>query len=165
MKNIMDLLGIEIKIENNETILYANNQKIDEEYLQSKEISMAVSTLGGRTNENKLFEFARTIIDDLSLKYNVILSARGVLNIYPKCDYHLFITASLDERVKRKASQYNSKTIEEIRENIVKRDELQKEVGYYDLNEITKVIDVTDCKSIEESTDMVMDVLGITLND
>ena len=165
MKNIMDLLGIEIKIENNETILYANNQKIDEEYLQSKEISMAVSTLGGRTNENKLFEFARTIIDDLSLKYNVILSARGVLNIYPKCDYHLFITASLDERVKRKASQYNSKTIEEIRENIVKRDELQKEVGYYDLNEITKVIDVTDCKSKEESTDMVMDVLGITLND
>ena len=54
MKNIMDLLGIEIKIENNETILYANNQKIDEEYLQSKEISMAVSTLGGRTNENKM---------------------------------------------------------------------------------------------------------------
>lgn len=163
MKKLMDDLEIEIKIENNETVLYSKNQKIDEEYLQSKEISMAVSKLGGRTNENKLFEFARNIIHNLSIQYNVILSARGILNIYPNCDFHIFITASLDERVKRKASQYGDKTLEEVRENIIKRDELQKEVGYYDLSSITKVIDVTDCKSVMESTDKVMDVLNLAL--
>jgi len=163
MKKLMDDLKIEIRIENNETILYEKNKKIDEEYLQSKEISMAVSKLGGRTNEYRLFDFARNIIHNLAIQYNVILSARGILNIYPECDMHLFITASLDERVKRKAVQYGDKTLKEVRENIIKRDELQKEVGYYELSPITKVIDVTDCKSVKESTDKVMDTLNLAL--
>lgn len=163
MKKLMDDLKIEIRIENNETILYEKNKKIDEEYLQSKEISMAVSKLGGRTNEYRLFDFARNIIHNLAIQYNVILSARGILNIYPECDLHLFIIASLDERVKRKANQYGDKTLEEVRENILKRDKLQKEVGYYELSPITKVIDVTDCKSVKESTDKVMDTLNLAL--
>lgn len=163
MKKVMDLLGIEFKIENNETVMYCNKEKVNEEFIQSKEISMAVSSLGGRTNEKELFDYARDLIDDFKKEYNVILSGRGVLKIYPECDYHLFITADLEERVKRKYSQYSNETLEEVRENIIKRDELQKEVGYYDLYEITKVIDVTDCKSAEESTDKVLEVLNVPL--
>ena len=138
-------------------------EKVSEEYIQSKEISLAVSTLGGRTNEKSLFQYAKNLINNFKEEYNVILSGRGVLNIYPECDYHLFIIADLEERVKRKASQYNDKTFEEVRQNIIKRDELQREVGYYNLHEITKVIDVTDCKSVTESTDKVLDVLNIPL--
>ena len=163
MKKIMDLLGIKFKIENNETVMYCNEEKVNEEFIQSKEISMAVSSLGGRTNEKELFEYAKDLIDNFKKEYNVILSGRGVLKIYPECDYHLFITADLEERVKRKYNQYSNETLEEVRENIIKRDELQKEVGYYDLFDITKVIDVTDCKSAEESTDKVMEVLNIPL--
>lgn len=163
MKQIMDILGIELRIENNETVVYCNDKKIDEEYLQSKEISLAVSSLGGRTNENELFEYARDIINNLRKNYNVIISGRGVLNIYPDCDYHLFITASLEERVKRKARQYNENSLEEIRNNIIKRDELQKEVGYYDLSSKTKVIDVTKCNSAKESADKILEILNIPL--
>ena len=163
MKKVMDLLGIEFKIENNETVMYCNKEKVNEEFIQSKEISMAVSSLGGRTNEKELFDYARDLIDNFKKEYNVILSGRGVLKIYPECDYHLFITADLEERVKRKYNQYSNETLEEVRENIIKRDELQKEVGYYDLYEITKVIDVTDCKSAEESTDKVLEVLNVPL--
>lgn len=161
MKKMMDLLNIEIRIENNETIMYCNNEKIDENYIQSKEISLAVSSLGGRTNEKSLFDYAKNVINELKEKYNVVLSGRGVLTIYPECDYHLFITADLEERVKRKASQYNDKTLEEVRKNIVKRDELQKEVGYYDISDRTIVIDVTECKSAKESTEKVLEVLNI----
>ena len=161
MKNLMDLLKIKIKIENNETVMYCNDEKIDENYLQSKEISMAVSSLGGRTNEKSLFTYAKEIINDFKKKYNVILSGRGVLNIYPECNYHLFITADLVERVKRKASQYNDKTYDEVRDNIIKRDELQKEVGYYDISEKTTVIDVTECKSVVESANKVLNCLNL----
>ena len=163
MKKMMDSLNIEFKIENHETVMYCNGIKIDEEYIQSKEISMAVSSLGGRTNEKALFDYAKKLIDSFKQQYNVILSGRGVLTIYPECDYHLFITADLEERVKRKASQYDDKTLEEVRENIVKRDELQKEVGYYDIHEKTIVIDVTECKSAEESTDKVLEAIPIPL--
>ena len=163
MKKLMDSLNIEFKIENNETVMYCNDEKISEEYIQSKEISLAVSSLGGRTNEKALFEYARNLIDNLKKQFNIILSGRGVLNIYPECDYHLFITADLEERVKRKAKQYDDKTLEEVRQNIIKRDELQKEVGYYDISDRTTVIDVTECKSVEESTKKVLEKLKIPL--
>ena len=163
MKQLMDAFHIEFKIENHETVMYCNGEKVSEEYIQSKEVSLAVSSLGGRTNEKALFEYAKNLIDNFKKEYNIILSGRGVLTIYPECDYHLFITAELEERVKRKASQYQDKTLEEVRQNIVKRDELQKQVGYYDIHEKTTVIDVTDCKSAEESTDKVLEILNIPL--
>ena len=134
MKKMMDLLNLEFKIENNETVMYCNGKKIDEEYIQSKEVSLAVSSLGGKTDEKALFEYAKKIIDGLKQQYNVIVSGRGVMNIYPECDYHLFIIADLEERVKRKASQYGEEKLDEIRQNIIKRDELQKEAGYYDIS-------------------------------
>ncbi len=163
IKEIMDSLNIEIKIEDNETVIYVDGKKIDEDYIQSTEISMAVSILGGKTKEEKLFEFARDIINTLKKDYNVILSARGIMTIFPECDYHLFITADLDIRVKRKHNQYINETEEKIKENIIIRDELQKNAGYYDLNEKTKVIDVTECKSIKESTEKVLEFINIAV--
>ena len=79
------------------------------------------------------------------------------MNIYPNIDYHLFITADLDERVKRKMIQYgNSSSYNEIKSNIIKRDELQEKAGYYKIYDKTIKIDVTNCKSIEESTKEVL---------
>lgn len=161
IKKMMDILKIEIKIEDGETCFYIDGIKADEDYIQSKEISMAVSSIGGRANEESLYKFAKELIDNLKEKYNVIVSGRDLMKIYPECDYHIFITADLDERVKRKAMQYDNKNLEEIKENIIKRDELQKEAGYYDLSGITTVVDVTECKTAEESTNKVLEILKI----
>ena len=157
IKEAMDYFGINIKIENNETMIYIENQKIDEELLQSKEASMDVSKVGGKADNTNLFKFARNLIDKLKLEHNVIISGRSIMKIYPDTDYHFFITASLDERVRRKCIQYGSReNEEEIRNNIEKRDYLQKEAGFYELSSITKEIDVTECKSVEESTQKVL---------
>lgn len=157
IKEMMDLFKIEIKIENNETIIYIDNKKADEEALQSKEASIAVSTIGGSADNKKLFIFARNLINELKQKYNVIVSGRSIMKIYPDCDYHFFVTASLDERVKRKCIQYGSNdSKEEIRENIIKRDELQRKAGFYEYSPITIEIDVTNCKSSEESTELLL---------
>lgn len=161
IKKMMDILKVEIKIENKETVFYIDGKKADEEIIQSKEISMAVSSLGGRADEKNLYSFSKELIDNLKEKYNVIISGRDLMKIYPDCDYHIFVTADLDERVKRKANQYSNKNLEEIKENIIQRDKLQKEAGYYDLSEITKVIDVTDCKTAEESTNKVLNFINI----
>lgn len=156
IKSFMDLFNIEIKIENNETVFYANNEKLDEEVLQSKEVSMAVSLIGGKTDNKNLFLFASKLINSLKENHNVIVAGRGVMKIYNKCDYHFFITASLEERVKRKASQYDTNKLEEIQENIEKRDELQAKAGFYEYSEITTEIDVTNCKSPVESAKKVL---------
>ena len=129
----------------------------DEEALQSKESSLAVSTIGGSAENKNLFIFARNLINDLKKENNVIVSGRSVMKIYPDCDYHFFIVADLEERIKRKCSQYNNKeTPQEIRENITKRDELQRKAGFYEYSSITTEIDVTNCKSAQESTKLVL---------
>ena len=161
IKRLMDILKVEIRIENNETTFYVNGKKADEELIQSKEISIAVSSLGGRTNEESLYLFAKELIDNLKEKYNVVISGRDLMKIYPNCDYHIFVTADLEERVKRKASQYRNESFEEIKNNILKRDKLQEEAGYYKLSEITKVVDVTNCKTAEESTDRVLSLIDL----
>lgn len=162
IKEMMDFFKIEIKIENNETIIYIDGEKVSEEKLQSKEASIAVSTVGGSADNENLFIFSRDLINKLKENYNVIVSGRSVMKIYPACDYHFFIVADLEERVKRKCSQYkNKETIEEVRENIIKRDELQKAAGFYEYSPITIEVDVTDCKSAIESTKCVMEKIKL----
>ena len=157
IKKMMDLFKIEIKIENQETILYMNGKKIDEEVLQSKEASLAVSVVGGSADNKNLFLFAKELVNDLKVKYHVILAGRSVMKIYPECDYHFFIVASLEERVRRKCIQYgNMEKESEIKENIEKRDTLQKEAGFYEYSDITKEIDVTNCNSVKESTELLL---------
>ena len=161
IKKIMDMLKVEFKVENRETVVYVNGKKIEEEKLQSKQASMAVSVAGGSADNTKLFSFCKNIINEFKEKYNVILSGRALMSIYPELDYHFFITASLDERVKRKASQYGENAnIEELKEHIMLRDELQKKAGFYDLNEKTIQVDVTDCKSVKESTYKLLEYIN-----
>lgn len=153
---IMKTLNVEIKLENNETVVYVNGKKIDEEELQNEKTSMAVSIAGNVANNENLFKFARNIINKFKEKYNVIVSGRALIQIYPELDYHFLILADLDERVKRKAIQYDGNVnLEELRKHIETRDALQEKSGFYKVYDKTIKVDVTDCKTIEESTNKV----------
>ena len=160
IKDLMDKLKVEIRVENRESVIYVSGIKIDEEDLQSKEASMAVSIAGGNADNSHLYIFARNLIDGYKEKFNLIVSGRDLMNIYPDLDYHFLITASLEERIKRKMIQYgNNANYEEIKQNILKRDGLQEKAGYYKVYENTIEIDVTDCKSVEESTKKVLNYI------
>lgn len=156
IKQIMDMLKVKIKIENNETQIYVEDKKISEQDLQSKESSMAVSIVGGNANNTELFKFARELIDNLKQNYNVIVAGRSNMKIYPNLDYNFFITADIEERIKRKSIQYNNEIdIDELRKDIIKRDDLQEKAGFYKMYENTIVVDVTECKNVEESTNKI----------
>ena len=161
IKQYMDALKVEIKIENRESQIYIDGKLADEKELQSKASSLAVSIVGGIADNTKLFEFARNLIDELKKEHDVIVSGRSIMKIYPNIDFHLFITASLEERVKRKCIQYNEQSSsKEVKKNIIKRDRLQKLAGFYKIYPNTIKIDVTDCKSVEESTEKVMEYIA-----
>ena len=104
----------------------------------------------------------KTMMDLFKISYNVIISGRSIMQIYPKTNYHFFITASIDERAKRKSIQYNGEVnIEELKEHIIKRDNLQKQAGFYNLSNNTIEVDVTDCKTVEESTNKVLNYIKL----
>lgn len=157
IKNIMDKLKVQIVIENNITSFYIGGKKIDEEELQSAESSLAVSQIGTTANNENLYLFGRKLIDEFKEKYNVIVSGRALMEIYPNLDYHFLITASLEERIRRKSIQYKEKVdLTELKQNIVTRDTLQEKAGFYKKYDKTIVVDVTDCKTIEDSVNNVL---------
>ena len=157
IKNIMDKLKLRIEIENRESVVYVDGKKIDEEKLQSEDSSLAVSIAGANADSEKFYAFARHLINMYSQEYNVIVSGRDLMRIYPNLNYHFFITASLEERIRRKMSQYGKNSdYEEVKQNIVKRDELQEKAGYYTIYDNTIKVDVTDCKTVEKSTMRVL---------
>ena len=161
IKDMMDKLGVEFKIENGETVIYINGIKIDDETLQSKEASIAVSIAGGNADNTAFYSFARTLISMYKQKFNVIVSGRDLMNIYPNLDYHLFIEADLEERVKRKMKQYGENAnYEEVKQNIMERDKLQEKAGYYKTYDKTIRIDVTNCGTVEEATEKVLSTIG-----
>ena len=156
--DIMKKLGIEIKLENKETVIYMNGKKVDEKDLQSKKSSMAVSKVSNTADNTRLYQFGKELIDKYRQKYNVILSSRDIVKMYPDITYHFFIDASIEERTNRKYMQYNKEIPkEQIKEMILARDELQEKSGYYKIYPQTQIIDVTECKSAKESAQKVLE--------
>ena len=165
INQIMNNLGIKVKLENNETVVYLKNEKIKEEELQSNNASIAVSKVASVADNSKLYEFGKELIDSFRDSYNIILSSRDIMKMYPEATYHFFITASLEERINRKYIQYNGKIKkDEIKETIQKRDSLQEKTGYYKIYENTKVIDVTNCADAKESCNKLLENIKIEVN-
>ena len=155
--DIMKKLGIEIRLEDRETVIYMNGKKIDEKDLQSKQASIAVSKVSNVADNTKLYEFGRNLIDEYRENYNIILSSRDIVNMYPDVSRHFFIDASLEERTNRKYMQYNKEIPkEQVKEMIQTRDELQEKSGYYKIYPQTQIIDVTRCKNAKESAELVL---------
>ncbi|MFR8104714.1 MAG: (d)CMP kinase [Clostridia bacterium] len=151
-------LNLEIKVENKETVIYINGKLVPEEELQSEKSSYAVSAISEVADNSQLYCFGEKLIDGLKDKYNIIFSGRAIMQIYPKTDYHFFITASLEERVRRKCIQYKEdkeEEIERIKTMIEKRDQMQENAGFYNLSPHSITVDVTECKSAKESANKV----------
>lgn len=157
IKSIMEKLKIQIVIEDNMTSFYIDGKKIEEEEIQSAKSSLAVSEIGTIANNENLFLFGRKLIDQFKENHNVIVSGRSLMQIYPDLDYHFLITASLEERIRRKSIQYNGKIdLEELKQNIITRDTLQEKAGFYKQYDKTILVDITNCKTVLESTQEVL---------
>ena len=162
--DLMKKLKIEFKIEDNQTAIYIKGKNVEEKDIQTEKNSTGVSKYTSKVNVDSLYKFASDIIDKYREEYNVIVSARDLVRIYPNMTAHVFITASLDERVNRRYSQFKGKySKEEIRETILKRDKMHEKAGYNNTYEKTIKVDVTDCKSAKESAKKVMDKLDIKI--
>ena len=156
--DLMKKLEVEFKIEENATQIYIKGKKVEKEEIENPENALGVSIMAKNTNNEDLYNFARKIVDTYREKFNIILSARDIITIYPKMTCHVFITADLKERVKRRYNQYNGKYgIEEIEKMIIQRDKLHEEAGFNKLYEKSIKVDVTECESANKSAEKVLE--------
>ena len=157
---IMKKLNVEFKIVNMQTVIFIDGKEMNQEEIETMENSMDVSKVASKSDNNALFKFANNIIKEYNTKYNVIVSARDLVEIYPEMDLHLFVTADIEERIKRRYNQYKGKySIEEIKNIILKRDELHNKAGFNKKCNKTVTLDLTDCKNANESAKKALNVL------
>lgn len=162
IKSIMEMLKITLDIEDRDTVIYIDGKKIDEVDLQSTKTSLAVSEICNVADNESFYLFARNIIQSFKEKFNVIVSGRDLMKIYPNLDYHFFFTASLEERVKRKSLQYEGNVdLLKLRDSIIARDNLHTKSGFYKKYNKTIVVDVTDCESVLESAQKVFKYINL----
>jgi cytidylate kinase len=155
--DLMKKLNVEFKIENKETVIYIDGKRIDNAEIQNAQNAMGVTKMASKANNESLFVFARNIIDEYRKTYNIIVSARDLVDIYPDMSAHVYITADLDERVKRRYHQYKEKYSEdEIRRMITERDQIHEKAGFNSKCERSITVDVTECKSAKESAEKVL---------
>lgn len=162
IKQMMDMLKVEIKIENRESVVYVDGKKINEDNLQSDATSLAVSKIAKDADNSKFYAFGKKLIDVYKKQYNLIISGRDLMKIYPELDYHFFVTADIETRVDRKMHQYTNEKItrEELKKHIEERDSLQEQTGFYKRYDKTIDVDVTECKSAEESAMKILEKIN-----
>lgn len=162
--DLIKKIKLEFKIENKQTTIYIKGKRIEEKDIQTEKNSTGVSKYTSKVNTDSLYKFAAGMIDKYREEYNVIVSARDLVRIYPEMTCHVFITASLEERVNRRYNQFNGKySKQEIKDTILKRDKMHEKAGYNNTYEKTIKVDVTECKSAKESAEKVMDSIKLKL--
>ena len=156
------MLKVEIKIENRESVVYVDGKEINEDNLQSDATSLAVSKIAKDADNSKFYAFGKKLIDVYKKQYNLIISGRDLMKIYPDLDYHFFVTADIETRVDRKMHQYTNEKItrEELKKHIEERDSLQEQAGFYKRYDKTIDVDVTECKSAEESAMKILEKIN-----
>lgn len=162
IKNVMEELHISIGIKNRETVIWIDGKEIEEAELQSPKASIAVSSVSHVADNHSLYVFGKNIINEFKSQYNVILSSRDIMKMYPEVEYHFFITASLEERVRRKCIQYGGEE-KNVREHIQARDALQEKTGYYQIYDRTITIDATHFHTPEEGAEEMMQYIKVPI--
>ena len=157
---IMKLLNIDFKIKDKMTVIYINGDEISDDKIQSMENSLDVSEIASKVDNKALYEFARNIIEKYRENFNVIVSGRDLVEIYPDMTCHVFVTADLEERVNRRYEQYEGKySKEEIRDIIIKRDEIHKNAGFDRVGNKNINFDVTNYTNANQSTAQLVNKL------
>ena len=157
---LMKKLNVRFEIEDSKTVIYIDDKKITDDEIETSENAMGVSKLVSQGNSRALFEYAGKIIDYYRKQYNIVVTARGLVNIYPNMTCHVYITADINERVKRRYKQYEGKYSEEkIRKMIIDRDKIHEEAGFNAKCENSIDVDITECKNAKESAKKIYNQL------
>lgn len=163
--------------EEDKIVELAKNSKIDfidgKTYLNGKDISTEIRTMevtrivSPISSIVKLREILVDMQREMAGNLDVIMEGRDITTVvFPNATYKFYLDATLDERANRRYKENKEKgmevTIEEIKENISKRDynDMHKEVGSLTRTEDAIYIDSTDL-TIDEVVEKMKNIIEV----
>ncbi|MBI5806898.1 MAG: (d)CMP kinase [Ignavibacteriales bacterium] len=114
-----------LKTENGITRVFANDEELTD-FIRTPEVNSKVSEVSVIPEVRaEMVKIQKRIGDE----GNVVAEGRDVTTVvYPNADIKIFLTASIDERARRRFKEYQSSnatiTFEEVKENLEKRDRI-----------------------------------------
>ena len=120
------LQTITISLINNRVLI--NNIDLTD-CIRTREVSQNVSPVSSNIDVRKK---VNSFLNDYSKECNVIMDGRDITTVvFPNAKYKFYLDASIEERANRRFRETNSDmTLEEIKQNIAKRDENDKNKPY-----------------------------------
>ena len=161
VKNHLDEVDIEVKYIKRVQHMYLDGKDISK-LIRTNEISM------GASNVSKIPEVRLKLIEmqqEIARNFDIVMDGRDICTyVLPDADHKFFITASVDERARRRFKELpegSNLTFEEIREDIIKRDKNDSEREFMPLKqaEDAVLVDTTDM-NIDEVIDYVLKEIG-----
>lgn len=122
------LIELEFKNDNGELVLFLNHINISKE-IRSNEVSDNVSLIA---KQKEVRDFLLQSQRNLAEKGGIIMDGRDIGTVVlPNADFKFFLTASIDERTKRRYQELLNLGIKadekQVRENLIARDKIDSE--------------------------------------
>ena len=145
--------------ENSEKLeIYLNGENVSKE-IRTTEVSDNVSFIA---KQPEVRERLVALQRDIAEKQGVIMDGRDIGTVVlPNADYKFFLTASADERARRRFLELQSlgieTTIEEVKQNLIERDRIdsEREISPLKQAEDAILIDNTNLNK-EETIDLIL---------
>ena len=151
-------ISLEFRENSGELEIYLNGENVSKE-IRTTEVSDNVSFIAKHPEVR-----ARLVVlqRDIAEKQGVIMDGRDIGTVVlPNADYKFFLTASADERARRRFLELQSlgieTTIEEVKQNLIERDRIdsEREISPLKQAEDAILIDNTNLNK-EETIDLIL---------
>ena len=151
-------ISLEFRENNGKLEIYINGENVSKE-IRTTEVSDNVSFIA---KQPEVREHLVVLQRDIAEKQGVIMDGRDIGTVVlPNADYKFFLTASADERARRRFLELQSlgieTTIEEVKQNLIQRDRIdsEREISPLKQAEDAILIDNTNLNK-EETIDLIL---------
>lgn len=151
-------LEIELKLEDGITKVFVNGKDVSEE-IRSLEVNQNVSPVSKIEGVRKILVEKQK---QIGKNGGVVMEGRDITTVvFPNADVKVFLTASIDERARRRALEFAQKgqevDIEKVKQNILERDRIDSSRSVSPLTKSPDAIEVdTSNLTIEEQVDLIL---------
>lgn len=159
-------LDIELKFENGQISVFVDGVDVSED-IRSLEVSNNVSPI------SKIEEVRKILVEKQRLmgkNGGVVMEGRDITTVvFPNADVKIFLTATIDERAKRRVKEYHSKGInidfEKVVENINERDRIDSSREVSPLKKSDDAIEIdTSYLTIDQQVNAILEKVNEVLS-
>jgi cytidylate kinase len=157
-------ISLKVKFENNVTRVFVDGEEITDN-IRTPDVNSKVSEIS--TIPEVRSELVK-IQKKLGEEADIVAEGRDVTTVvFPYADVKIFMTASVEERAKRRFKEFQEKkadiTLEEVKENIEKRDKIDSERSISPLKKADDAIEFDNTGlSITDELDLLLNIVKVS---